>query len=103
MNNLKPFSPEDIDESLVKLVVFADKRFMLFPFIDATGAVPEFRSLGYPTEHNAIRVEDLTEMTSRMKRRAEGAVWHILFSTPWLVRHSDADAAQKRSPDAHRA
>jgi hypothetical protein len=103
MNNLKPFSPEDIDESLVKLVAFADKRFLLFPFIDATGAAPEYRSLGYPTDHNAIRVEDLTEMTSRMKRRAEGAVWYILFSTPWLLRTSDADAAQKRSPSSQRA
>ena len=103
MNNLKIFNPEDIDESLVKLVVFADKRFLLFPFIDATGATPEYRSLGYPTEHNTIRVEDLTEMTARMKRRAEGAVWYILFSTPWLLRHADADAAQKRSPGSQRA
>ena len=103
MNNIKLFNPEDIDESLVKLVAFADKGFLLFPFIDATGAAPEYRSLGYPTEHNTIRVEDLAEMTARMKRRAEDAVWYILFSTPWLLRHADADAAQKRSPGSQRA
>lgn len=102
MNNVKIFNPEDIDESLVKLVAFADKRFLLFPFIDATGAAPEYRSLGYPTEHNTIRIEDLTEMAARMKRRAEAAVWYILFSTPWLLRHADADAAQKRSPGSQR-
>lgn len=103
MNNLKAFNPDDIDESLVKLVAFADKRFLLFPYIDATGAAPEYRSLGYATEHNTIRLEDLTEMTVRMKRRADGAVWYILFSTPWLLRHADADAAQKRSPGSQRA
>lgn len=76
MNNLKPFNPEDIDESLVKLVAFADKRFLLFPFIDATGATPEYRSLGYITDHNSIRVEDLAEITARMKRRAERGLVH---------------------------
>ena len=103
MNNLKLFNPDDIDESLVKLVAFAEKRFLLFPFIDATGAAPEYRSLGYATEHSNIRVEDLAELTARMKRRAEGAVWYMLFNTPWLLRHADADAAQKRSPGAQRA
>ena len=31
MNNLKVFNPDDIDESLVKLIAFGEKRFYCFP------------------------------------------------------------------------
>ena len=93
MSNLKLFDPRDIDESLLKLVEHGGGYHVLLPFVDATGAAPEYRSLGHPTGHGAIRMPDLEALTAAMRARAEGgAIWFILFSTPWLLSHTDGEA-----------
>ena len=93
MSNLKLFDPNDIDESLLKLVEHEGKHHVLLPFVDATGAAPEYRSLGQPTEHGAIRMPDLAALTAAMRARAAGtAIWFILFNTPWLLAEADGQA-----------
>jgi hypothetical protein len=98
MSNFKPLRPEDLDESIVKLVEFSGRHHVLLPFMDATGAAPECRSLGHATEHRSIRIEDLHALAKAMKGSQQGAAWFILFNTPWLLRQSDADAMQKAEP-----
>ena len=95
MSSFKPLRPEDIDETLVKLIEFSNQRYVLLPFVDATGTAPEFRSLGHPTHHPAVRVQDLDALSTAMRGREQGAAWFILFSTPWLLRQSDGDAIRK--------
>ena len=95
MSNFKPLRPEDIDESLVKLVEFSGHCHVLLPFIDATGAAPEFKSLGHSTLHRSVRMEDLDALTKTMRGHQRAGAWFILFNTPWLLRQADAGAAQK--------
>jgi hypothetical protein len=101
MSSFKTLSPDDIDESLMKLVEFAGRRQVLLPFVDATGAAPEYRSLGHATENSSVRLEDLEDLAKAMRSRAgDAAEWFLLFNTPWLLRRSDGDAVRK--PDAGR-
>ena len=95
MSSFKPLRPEDIDESLVKLIEFANQHYVLLPYVDATGATPEFRSLGHATKHPAVRVEDLDALSAAMHSRKQEAVWFILFNTPWLLPPAHVDAARK--------
>lgn len=97
MDNLKPFDPQDIDASLIRLVSLGAKRYALFPFVDATGAVPEFRSVCLPIQQSNITATELAELAALAKRRGENAAWFIQFSTPWLVGKAEADGAGQRS------
>jgi hypothetical protein len=95
MSNFKPLRPEDIDESLVKLIEFSGQCHVLLPFVDATGAAPEYKSLGHATVHRTIRMEDLHALTKAMRGHQQAGSWFILFSTPWLLRQADANSVQK--------
>jgi hypothetical protein len=95
MSNLKPLDPDDIDESLLKLVESSGKHYVLLPFVDATATAPEYRSLGHATTRDSIRVEDLTQISTQMRERAQGSVWFILFNTPWLLSQAAAEAIRK--------
>jgi hypothetical protein len=98
VDNLKPFDPQDIDASLVRLVSFGSKRYALFPFVDATGSLPEFRSVCLPIAQSNVSASELAELAALAKRRGEHAVWFIQFSTPWLVGNAEADGARQRAP-----
>jgi hypothetical protein len=96
MSNFKPLNPSHIDESLIKVIEFEGRHHVLLPFVDATGSVPEYRSVGHALSQGAVRVQDLDALTGVMLERARGtAVWYILFSTPWLLSLSHSDAIQK--------
>ena len=96
MSNMKILNPDDIDESLVKVIEHAGKFHVLLPFVDATGEMPEYRSLGHPLEQLAIKVRDLNALSAAMKTRAQDtAIWFILFSTPWLLPQPEGDAILK--------
>jgi hypothetical protein len=97
VENLKPFDPRDLDESLVRLVSFGEKRYALFPFVDATGTQPEFRSVCLMIQNSNITAGELADLAAHAKRRGENAAWFIQFSTPWLVAKADADGATQRS------
>ncbi len=97
MDNLKPFDPQDIDESLLKIVTHGGRHYALFPYIDALGAAPEMKSVRHTIERNTISVRELDELSSLVKRRGEQAEWFISFSTPWLIRTSEAGDMTHRS------
>lgn len=96
MSNMKILHPDDIDESLTKLVEYADQYHVLLPFVDATGEAPEYRSLGHAIDHNSVKLADLAALSAAMQARAQGkAIWFILFNTPWLLSQADGDALLK--------
>jgi hypothetical protein len=96
MSNYKPLNPSDIDETLVKFLEFGGKRYVVLPFVDATGSTPEYRSVGHLTPHPSLKVEDLQRLSTAMASRAQGgAAWFILFNTPWLVSAADSETTRK--------
>ena len=85
MDKLKPFEPQDLDTSLLRVVLQGDKYFALFPYIDATGPVPEFKSVSHRLVGSQITLDDMRQMTGLIEQRGKHMVWAILFSTPYLV------------------
>ena len=97
MNDLKPFDPADVDETLTRVVAHAGKIHLLFPFINGTGAEPSYNSIGMVIEGRAATIQDFQELTLKIKKAGEGAAWRIVFNTPWLIRPSeDGDAGRER-------
>jgi hypothetical protein len=89
MSDLKPFDPADIDETLTRVVMHADKRHLLFPFVNGTGNEPKYCSIGLVILGHAATVADFEELTLRVKKAGEGAAWRIVFNTPWLIRPTE--------------
>jgi hypothetical protein len=87
-NDLKPFDPADIDETLTRVVTHAGKTHLLFPYINGTAAEPKYQSIGMVIAGSAATVRDFHELTLMGKKVGEGAAWRIAFNTPWLVKHS---------------
>jgi len=96
MSDLKPFDPADVDETLTRVVVHDGKIHLLFPFINGTGAEPKYHSVGMVIAGRAATVQDFQELTLKIKKAGEGAAWHIVFNTPWLIRPSEAGAGAER-------
>lgn len=97
MDTLKPFDPNDIDETLTRLVAFGDAAHLLFPYIDARGAAPKFDSIGQPIKGPSATVENFAALSAAVGRAAEGAHWFISFNTPWLLDGRDAEAVRQRT------
>ena len=91
-NDLKPFDPADIDETLTRVVVHDAKTYLLFPYVDGLGAEPKYHSIGMVIAGPAATVADFRELTLRLKRAGNAAAWRIVFNTPWLVIPSVDDA-----------
>jgi hypothetical protein len=96
MNDLKPFDPGDIDETLTRVVIHAGKTHLLFPFIDGKGAEPGYKSIGLVIAGDAATVQDFQELTVKIKKAGEGANWRIVFNTPWLIRPSDEGGSERK-------
>jgi hypothetical protein len=92
MSDLKPFDPNDIDETLTRVVVHAGKTHLLFPFVNGVGTEPQYRSIGMVIAGPAATVEDFARLTSMIKHAGKDAVWRIVFNTPWLMRAGEEDA-----------
>ncbi len=95
-NDLKPFDPADIDETLTRVVTHAGKTHLLFPYINGIAAEPKYNSLGITIAGPAATVRDFHELTLMAKRAGEGAVWRIVFNTPWLVRSSEGGESERK-------
>jgi hypothetical protein len=95
-NDLKPFDPDDIDETLTRVVAHGEKMHLLFPFVNATGNEPKYNSIGMVIAGSAATVEDFRRLTLMIKQGGEGAAWRIVFNTPWLVRSGEADQRSER-------
>ena len=97
LNDLKPFDPDDIDETLTRVVVHGGKTHLLFPFVHGIGAEPKYQSIGMVIAGPAATIRDFQEMSSRVKKAADGAAWRIVFNTPWLVIPSQDGGGAERS------
>lgn len=96
VNDLKPFDPADIDETLTRVVVHGGKTYLLFPYVHAVGAEPKYQSIGMVISGSAATVSDFQELTGRVRKAGEGAAWRIVFNTPWLVFPSANTAGAER-------
>jgi hypothetical protein len=96
VNDLKPFDPADIDETLTRVVTHAGKTHLLFPYINGIASEPKYNSLGMAIAGSAATVRDFHELTLMARRAGEGAAWRIVFNTPWLVRPSEGGANAQR-------
>jgi hypothetical protein len=90
MQNLKPFDPEEIDETLTRVVVHGDRTYVLFPFIDGRNAPPRFNSISHVIAGSAATVREFAALSGLVKQAGETAVWFISFNTPWLLSVSTA-------------
>jgi hypothetical protein len=88
MYDSKPFDPADIDETLTRVVTHAGKTHLLFTYINGIGSEPRYHSIGMVIAGSTATVKDFQALTSMVKRAGEGAVWRIVFNTPWLIRPS---------------
>lgn len=96
MSDSKPFDPADIDETLTRVVTHGGKSHLLFPYINGVAAEPKYNSIGTVIGASAATVQDFQALTLMVKRAGAGAVWRIVFNTPWLVRLSDDDGSAER-------
>ncbi len=96
MENLKQFDPQDIDESLTRVVTHGGHFYLMFPYIGALGAVPQFSSLSIAIAARAATAEDFSKLTALVTKSGNGGEWFISFSTPWLVRAEDVQDLRSR-------
>jgi hypothetical protein len=90
MQNLKPFDPDEIDETLTRVVVHGEKAYLLFPFIDGRNAPPRFTSVSHVIAGPTATVADFSALSALVKQAGETAVWFMSFNTPWLLSVSTA-------------
>ena len=96
VNDLKPFDPADIDETLTRVVVHEGKTHLLFPFVHGVGSAPKYNSIGMMIAGPAASVADFQAMTLLVARAGEGLLWRIVFNTPWLVSRAEEDTEPQR-------
>jgi len=97
LNDMKPFDPADIDETLTRVVVHGGKTHLLFPYVDGLGAEPRYQSIGMMIAGPSATVQDFQQLTLRVQKAGEGAAWRIVFNTPWLVVPSDETRSAERT------
>ena len=97
MDTLKPFDPDDIDESLTRIVTRGSDTYLLFPYLDALAALPKFNSIGRVIHGPAATVDDFAALAAAVKSAARQAEWFISFNTPWLVKLSEAQSFRHRA------
>jgi hypothetical protein len=95
-NDLKPFDPADIDETLTRVVTHAGKTHLLFPYVSGITAEPKYHSIGMVIAGSAATVRDFHELTLMARRVGEGAAWRIVFNTPWLVKPAEDGGGPER-------
>jgi hypothetical protein len=96
MSSLKIFKPDEIDETLTRVVAFGGHTHLLFPFIDATGSAPQFNSIGCIIEGSAATIEDFASLSALVGKHGASAVWFISFNTPWLLSVAEAAKVEQR-------
>jgi len=97
LNDMKPFNPADIDETLTRVVVHGAKTHLLFPYVDGLGAEPRYHSIGMVIAGSSATIQDFQELTLRVQKAGGGAAWRIVFNTPWLVAPSGETRSAERT------
>lgn len=96
MSDSKGFDPADIDETLTRVVAHGGKTHLLFPYVNGITSEPKYSSIGMVITGSAATVQDFQVLTSMVRRAGEGAVWRIVFNTPWLVRPAEDGGGAER-------
>jgi hypothetical protein len=96
MRDFKPFDPNDVDQSLVRVVAYGGKYYVLFLYIDALGPAPKFNSVTQVIAGPAATTGDLRALSALVRQAGENAAWFISFNTPWRVRPAEADSIKQR-------
>lgn len=95
MNTLKPFDPNEIDETLTRVVTHGD-TYLMFPYINAMGEAPQFNSISCVIDGPAATIQDFLALSALVREAGENAKWLISFSTPWLMPLPEAVAIGQR-------
>lgn len=95
IDDMKPFDPSEVDETLTRVVAHGGKTHLLFPYVSATGSIPEYKSIGMVIAGSAATVTDFHQLTALIRKAGENARWRIVFNTPWLIGLSDEAEAQR--------
>jgi hypothetical protein len=97
IDDLKPFDPAEVDETLTRVVAHNGKTYLLFPFVNAAKNAPEYNSIGTVITGNAATVQDFHNLTALLVKAGQGFLWRIVFNTPWLIRIADENAGPPRA------
>ncbi len=92
MSNFKHFDPNSIDETLARVVIHRDHTYLMFPYINGTGAMPKMKSISLVIEGPAATLEDLLALSTLVKQSGEAAEWKIEFNTPWLLPRAEGSS-----------
>ena len=90
MDNLKSFDPNDIDETLTRVVTHGGDSYLMFPYINAIGTAPKFNSITCVIDGPAATIDDFLALSAMVRLAGENAGWFISFNTPWLIGLSEA-------------
>ena len=104
MDNLRLFDPNDIDETLTRVVTHGGDRYLMFLYINAIGTAPKFNSISYVIDGPAATIDDFRALSALVTQAGENAGWFISFNTPWLLGLSEAGKFKPRTSQgqAHR-
>ena len=97
IDDMKPFDPAEVDETLTRVVVHHGKNYLLFPYVNATGPEPEYNSVGMVIAGPAATVQDFSALTALLQKAGRGALWRIVFNTPWLISIQQEGSAPQRT------
>jgi hypothetical protein len=96
VTNLKPFAPDDVDETLTRVVIHGGITYLLFPYIDALGNAPKFDSIHCAIAGSAATIQDFASLAGLIKAGRSHGQWFLSFNTPWLITAADAAAITQR-------
>jgi hypothetical protein len=96
VTNLKPFDPNDVDETLTRVVMHRGRTHLLFPYVDALASAPKFNSIHCVIDGPAATVEDFTALAALIRLGRQQGEWFISFNTPWLMTADDAGKVTHR-------
>jgi hypothetical protein len=96
-DDLKPFDPAEVDETLTRVVAHGGKTYLLFPYVNGTRIEPEYNSIGVVIAGPAATVQDFNGLTALLEKAGQGTLWRIVFNTPWLIPISDAGGGAQRT------
>ena len=97
IDDMKPFDPAEVDETLTRVVLHGGKTHLLFPFVNATRAEPEYNSIGMTIAGAAATVQDFHGLTALLEKAGHGAAWRIVFNTPWLIQIPQEGGSTQRA------
>jgi hypothetical protein len=100
VTNLKPFDPNDVDETLTRVVAHGGATYLLFPYINAIGKAPKFDSINCAIDGPAATIADFAALSGLIKQSPSQGEWFISFNTPWLMNNSDGEKIIRRVPAA---